>query len=129
MLRVINLGKDIVLIQMKINNKAQALVEFVIILPIILMVLFIVIDFSNIFYQKNHLESVTNDVVEYKENGKTDAYIKNAIKDSKVSVSYKTKEDKLNIKLTKKVNLITPFSSLFFDNPFVIKTERTILYE
>ena len=67
--------------------------------------------------------------MEYKENGKTDAYIKNAIKDSKVSVSYKTKEDKLNIKLTKKVNLITPFSSLFFDNPFVIKTERTILYE
>lgn len=117
------------MIQMKINNKAQALVEFVIILPIILMVLFIVIDFSNIFYQKNHLESVTNDVVEYKENGKTDAYIKNAIKDSKASVSYKTKEDKLNIKLTKKVNLITPFSSLFFDNPFVIKTERTILYE
>lgn len=129
MLRGISLGKDIVLIQMKRNSKGQALVEFVIILPIILMILFIIIDFSNIFYQKNHLESTLNDVVEYKENGKSNSYIKDKINDSSVSISYKKIDDSLDIKITKKVNLITPFSSLFFDNPFVIKTERMILYE
>ena len=115
--------------KIKINNKAQALVEFVIILPIIMMVLFIVIDFSNIFYQKNHLEGIVNDVVEYKENGKSNKYIRNAINDDKITISYKPLGDKLNIRINKKINLITPFSSLFFDNPFVIKTERTILYE
>lgn len=129
MLRGISLGKDIVLIQMKRNSKGQALVEFVIILPIILMILFIIIDFSNIFYQKNHLESTLNDVVEYKENGKSNSYIKDKINDSSISISYKKIDDSLDIKITKKVNLITPFSSLFFDNPFVIKTERMILYE
>ena len=129
MLRGISLGKDIVLIQMKRNSKGQALVEFVIILPIILMILFIIIDFSNIFYQKNHLESTLNDVVEYKENGKSNSYIKDKINDSRISISYKKIDDSLDIKITKKVNLITPFSSLFFDNPFVIKTERMILYE
>lgn len=129
MLRGISLGKDIVLIQMKRNSKGQALVEFVIILPIILMILFIIIDFSNIFYQKNHLESTLNDVVEYKENGKSNSYIKDKVNDSSVSISYKKIDDSLDIKITKKVNLITPFSSLFFDNPFVIKTERMILYE
>lgn len=129
MLREISLGKDIVLIQMKRNSKGQALVEFVIILPIILMILFIIIDFSNIFYQKNHLESTLNDVVEYKENGKSNSYIKDKVNDSGISISYKKIDDSLDIKITKKVNLITPFSSLFFDNPFVIKTERMILYE
>ncbi len=129
MLREISLGKDIVLIQMKRNSKGQALVEFVIILPIILMILFIIIDFSNIFYQKNHLESTLNDVVEYKENGKSNSYIKDKVNDSSISISYKKIDDSLDIKITKKVNLITPFSSLFFDNPFVIKTERMILYE
>ena len=129
MLRGISLGKDIVLIQMKRNSKGQALVEFVIILPIILMILFIIIDFSNIFYQKNHLESILNDVVEYKENGKSNSYIKDKVNDSSISISYKKIDDSLDIKITKKVNLITPFSSLFFDNPFVIKTERMILYE
>lgn len=129
MLKEISLGKDIVLIQMKRNRRGQALVEFVIILPIILMILFIIIDFSNIFYQKNHLESTLNDVVEYKENGKSDSYIKDKVNDSSISISYKRVDDSLDIKVTKKVNLITPFSSLFFDNPFVIKTERMILYE
>lgn len=128
MKKEINLGKDTVLIQMKIKNKGQALVEFVIILPIVLMILFIVIDFSNIFYQKNYLESITNDIVEYKEEGKTNNYIKKSTPKD-INISYKIKGSNLNIRVSKKVNLITPFSSLFFDNPFVIKTERTIIYE
>ena len=50
------------------NKSGQALVEFVIILPIIMMIIFVIIDFSNVFYQKNHLESITNDIVTFKEN-------------------------------------------------------------
>ena len=57
--------KDIVLNQ-KIKNKGQALVEFVIILPIIMIIIFVIIDFSNVFYQKNNLESIMNSVVTYK---------------------------------------------------------------
>lgn len=111
-----------------VNKKGQALVEFVIILPIILMIIFVIIDFSNIFYQKNHLESVTSDIVSFKENGKSNEYIKKRIDDS-ITISYKDGNDTLKIITKKEVNLITPFSSMFFDNPYVIKTERTILYE
>lgn len=117
------------LIQMKLKNKGQALVEFVIILPIVLMVIFVIIDFSNIFYQKNYLEGITNDIVNLKENGKSDSYIENVINDKDVKVSYLPSNDTLKVATSKKVKLITPFSSLFFDNPFTIKTERTILYE
>ena len=72
--------KDIVLNQ-KVKNKGQALVEFVIILPIIMIIIFVIIDFSNVFYQKNNLESIMNSVVTYKEIGKSNEYIKNQIKD------------------------------------------------
>ena len=129
MWKVINLGKDTANLAMKTNNKGQALVEFVIILPIIMMVLFIVIDFSNIFYQKNHLEGTINEVVELKENRQSDKEIKNIVSDKDTEIHYEKNGDKLKIKINKKVNLITPFSNLFFDNPFTIKSERTILYE
>ena len=110
------------------NKKGQALVEFVIILPIIMMIIFVIIDFSNIFYQKNHLESITNDVVTFKENGKTDEYIKNNTLDD-INITYKQNGSSLTIITSKKITLVTPFSSLFFDNPYTIKTERVILYE
>lgn len=110
------------------NKNGQALVEFVIILPIIMMIIFVIIDFSNIFYQKNHLESITNDIVTFKENGKSDEYIKKNTLDD-INISYKKDGSSLIIKTSKNVTLITPFSSLFFDNPYTIKTERIILYE
>lgn len=110
------------------NSNGQALVEFVIIMPILIMIIFIIIDFSNIFYQKNHLEGVISDVVSLKENGKSDGYIENSVSDD-VNISYKKKSDILVINVSKDVKLVTPFSSLFFDNPYNIETERTIIYE
>ena len=110
------------------NNGGQALVEFVIIMPILIMIIFIIIDFSHIFYQKNHLESTISDIVSLKENGKSDRYIETSISDN-VKISYQKNSDTLVINISKDVNLVTPFSSLFFDNPYKIETERTIIYE
>ena len=112
----------------RVNNKGQALVEFVIIIPIIIMIIFIIIDFSNVFYQKNHLETVVNDIANYKENNKSNEYVQNNI-EKDISVTYKLNEDNLTITVSKDVNLITPFSSMFFNDPFTITTERTIIYE
>lgn len=119
--------KDIVLNQ-KVKNKGQALVEFVIILPIIMIIIFVIIDFSNVFYQKNNLESIMNSVVTYKENGKSNEYIKNQIKDD-VKITYEINDENLTINISKDIKLITPFSSMFFESPYTISTERIILYE
>ena len=40
-----------------LDKKGQALIEFVLILPILIMLIFAVIDFGNIFVNKNELES------------------------------------------------------------------------
>ena len=112
----------------RVNNEGQALVEFVIIIPIIIMIIFVIIDFSNIFYQRNHLESIVNDVVSYKESGKTNDYIEEQVDDD-INITYKENYDTLTINVSKDINLITPFSSLFFEEPYIISTERTIIYE
>ena len=39
------------------NRKGQALVEFVLILPIFIMILFSIVDFGMIFNKKNELEN------------------------------------------------------------------------
>ena len=45
------------------NNKGQSLVTFIIILPILLIICGIVIEFSNIAYQKHHFTSVTKTII------------------------------------------------------------------
>lgn len=110
------------------NKKGQALVEFVIIMPIIMMIIFVIIDFSNVFYQKNYLENVTNDVVRLKEHGKNDEYIKKKT-DKDIQISIKNNGDTKKIIVSKDINLVTPFSNMFFKNPFTIKTERIVFYE
>lgn len=123
-------GKNLerVIVPNLMNKKGQALVEFVIIIPVIIMIIFVIIDFSNIFYQRNHLESIVNDVVSYKESGKTNDYIEEQVEDD-IDITYKENYDTLTINVSKDINLITPFSSLFFEEPYTISTERTIIYE
>ena len=41
-----------------LNNKGQALIEFVLILPIFLMILFVIIDFGMIFNAKSNKDRV-----------------------------------------------------------------------
>lgn len=113
----------------RINKKGQALVEFVLIIPILIMVLFAIVDFSFIFYNKNHLEGVLNDSVTYVLNGKTDAEIKELIDDTSIKLTLNTNDNLVSIKLTKDIKLITPFIGSILDNPYTIETERVVLYE
>ena len=122
MLREQNLVKVLV----KQNNKAQALVEFVILLPIFLMILFIIIDFANVFYNKNHLEGTLDEIVDLVENSK-ESQISDVIDDEKYEI--RVKDNKKTIVVSKDVKLITPVADLFFKNPYTIETERTIINE
>ncbi len=121
-------GKNQVKVIAKQNNKGQALVEFVLILPIILMILFIIIDFAHVHYERNHLESVLNDVIYMIKDDKSTNEIKSTL-DEDVNYVVTNNTDFANVVMTKEVLLVTPFSNLFFDNPYLIKVERTILDE
>lgn len=108
------------------NKRGQALVEFILVLPVILLLLFALIDFGRIIVCKNHLEGVMNEVSELDDSEIT-SYLK---KDSDYKISYVVTYDEYrNITLTTKLDLITPGLKNILKNPYEVKVERSIVYE
>lgn len=107
------------------NRKGQALVEFVLIMPIFIFILFIIVDFGTIFNNKSNLSSISDDIIEMYKNGDDIEKIRSVYKDVKIDCgSYNDKYVKISIE--KDVNLITPGMNRILDDPFVIKIERVI---
>ena len=109
------------------NNKGQALVEFILIFPIIVLILCIIIDFSNVFVSENKLENKLDDVIYLIRNNKENDI--NNILDNNTKYSISKSGSYATVELTSKVKFITPFSNIFFKNDYNISTKRVILYE
>lgn len=112
------------------NKKGQALVEFIIILPILIFILLAIIDYGTISYTKNKLENIIGDVSSMYKNNETDEevnrFLNNNDKDLKIDIS---REDKyINVKLYKTYDYITPGLNKIFKSD-EISVERTIYYE
>ena len=107
------------------NKKGQALIEFILILPIILIILVYLIDIGNIFMQKyelnNNLETIT------------ELYQNNDLKElhtytAKEEINYEeeTNGNLVTIKLAKKINLTAPGLSNILGKNYKIVTTKTI---
>ncbi len=107
------------------NRKGQALVEFVLILPIFLMILFVIVDFGTIFSSKSKLENDSASIVDMYKNGDSLEEIRDNYKDIDIAVS-KYKDKYIKFVITSDVKLITPGLNRVLDNPFEIKIERII---
>ena len=114
------------------SKKGQALVEFVLLLPIIIFIILTMFDFGNIIYQKNHLENVLSNVVSLYENNYTEKEIEDklSLQKEEISIDIENKGRKeISISLEKKVSVITPGLNYVIDNPYEISTSRSIIYE
>lgn len=114
------------------NKKGQALVEFVIVLPVLIMILFATIDFGIIIYNKSKLESKLNDVVNMIKNSESEESIENFInKDSSRKTTYRIKEEDgyKTIKLFTSVEIITPGLNIILDSPYKISVSRIVYDE
>ena len=108
------------------NNRGQALIEFVLILPVLLLLIFTLIDFGRIIVCKSHLEGVMNEVSNLSDE-EISSYLK---KDTDYKITYSVKIDKYrNISLSTKLDLITPGLKNILKNPYDVKVERSIVYE
>lgn len=111
------------------NKHGQALIEFVLLLPIILLLIFAFIDSGNIILCKNHLEGEMTNVFRLIDDGKNVEEINNYLKEDN---SYKIKvniieNDYKKIVLETKINLITPGLSRIFSE--TVKVERSFIDE
>ena len=109
-------------------KKGQALVEFIIILPILLFMLLGVIDLGRIFYLRINLEEQIGEVIELDQEGKSLEEIKKVL-DKDVEIEKKSDQEYINYTLEVKVDIITPGLNLIFDNPYNLKVSRSIFNE
>ena len=108
------------------NKKGQALVEFVLILPIFLFLIFAIYDFAMISSQQNKLENESVDIVLLYKNGVSLDEIKDKYKID-IIVTNDGKYDRIQV--TSYLKLITPGFNRIFGNPYKINVERYIVHE
>lgn len=111
------------------NKKGQALVEFVIILPIFLLLVLGVIDIGKILYYETRLEGVLGDVISMYESGIEEEEILTDLDLSNTRLEVSENGEYVEFHLSKEVDIITPGLNLILDNPFVIDVRRSIPYE
>jgi len=108
------------------NRKGQALIEFVLILPIFLFILFAIIDFGMIFSTKSSLENNSNDIINLFKSGTSIEELKELYDDNDINVS--EKDYYYTFSISTSVKLITPGFNRIFGNPYVINIERVVPY-
>lgn len=106
------------------NRKGQALVEFVLILPIFILILFAIVDFGMIMNTKNELENISVDVISMLKNNDDIGSIKGLYNDYSIDINRDDKYTKVIIE--EEVDIMTPGLNLVLGDPYVVKVERTI---
>lgn len=109
------------------NNRGQALVEFVLILPVLIFILFAVIDFGIIYSSKSNLENDSSDIIMLFKDGKSIEEIKNMYSDNVINIS--NVDNYYRFRISTSLNLITPGLNRILGDPYVIKVERVIPYD
>ena len=116
------------------NKRAQALIEFVLVLPILIMLLFSIIDFGTILIRKSELENKINEAYEAAKNtiDGSELYenVKKAVnEDVKAEIILDSESNYMRIRLTSDVKVITPGLNLILGSPHKTSVERVVLYE
>jgi len=108
------------------NKKGQALVEFVILMPIFIFIAIAIFDVGNIIINKYELENDINVIADFYEENKENeimAYVKKI--DAKIK--YDTNDSYNEITLSKKVNVLTPIVRQALGKSFEIKAHKTVV--
>lgn len=110
------------------NRKGQALVEFVLILPILILILFSIVDFGNIFYSKYDLQNQSSDIIRLINEGKRIDEVVLIYNDFNIDMSI-YKEDYKLVEISRDVNIMSPVMQLVFSKNYKVSTKRVIVYE
>lgn len=100
------------------NKRGQALIEFILVMPILIMILLACFDLVQIFSVKIDLENQMEDLV-----------IENKLPNNEVTFNKKDEEDFTIYKLSKKVDITSPLVTVFIDEDYNVVVERTLYNE
>lgn len=104
------------------KNNGQALIEFTLILPVILLVLLYIVEFGRITLKKYELESNLDLIVTLYEEKKIDE-LNNYINANNINITYTKNNDLTTIKISKNIKSNMPLVNKVLNT---IETKRTI---
>lgn len=110
------------------SSKGQALVEFVLIVPVLIFVILAIIDISNIVINKYKLEDHISTIIDLYQNNKTDDINVYCLNNG-LGINYTHVGNYTTIRLEKHVNVMTPGLNNIIGKQMIIDTERTIYNE
>ena len=105
------------------NNKGQALVEFVLVLPVFLLLVFGMIEIGNVIYKKYELEKHIDPVIELY--NKEDELVESYENSNGIDINFDKTGNLVTVTISKDIKLITPGLTKFLGNPMNIKATRT----
>ena len=111
------------------NKKGQALVEFVIVLPILILLIFAMFDIGKIIMTKNHLENKMTECIDLASSGESIDSINNYLaKDKGYNLSFSIIDGETRMyHLEASIKLITPGMKRILSNPYKITLERRVI--
>lgn len=114
------------------NKRGQALVEFVIILPIFIFMLLGIIDIGKVIVAKTQMESQLSEALDLYRNHKPYEEISKELKQQDDSLKFEMKEEKketIRFIIQKDIDIVTPGLGVILGNPCQVKAERVVNYE
>ena len=111
------------------NKHGQALIEFVIILPVLILLIFSFIDLGRIVLENNRLETVASMAVDqYSQTRDKDEVLNYLAKlgYGDIDLIIDNNSEKLDIKVAREIDIITPGLNNILGNPYRISVERVV---
>lgn len=109
------------------NNKGQALVEFIVVAPILILIIMSIVDISNIASKKMKLENNLDTVVSLYQDKNFNS-IESLSNTEHFVFNYEKNNDVTTILLRQNIKIFTPFLNKIIGNNYSIETKR-VIYE
>lgn len=108
------------------DKKGQSLIEFVAILPIVIIILIYIIEFGSLLLKKYELESQMDVITNFYKDEKIEE-LNNYVRNNNLNINYTTQSNLITIEINKSIKTKLPLiNKILGDN---ISTKRTIYSE
>ena len=110
------------------NKKGQALIEFILIMPVFMIIIMSLIDVGNIFIKKDELNKSIETIHELYQNNETEKLVLYTTKEN-ITLEENIKDNLVDIKISKKIKINAPILTNILGKEYKIETTKTFYIE